>query len=78
MLDGTFRDSAPLHRKFLDGEDADAVYMLSRMSWENYGMFRFNRDQRRRILAAIIDYYTAHYTSLTRLNSLEILKEIFD
>lgn len=52
--------------------------MLSRMSWENYGMFRFNRDQRRRILAAIIDYYTAHYTSLTRLNSLEILKEIFD
>ena len=78
MLNGTFRDSAPLHRKFLDGEDADAVYMLSRMSWENYGMFRFNRDQRRRILAAIIDYYTAHYTSLTRLNSLEILKEIFD
>lgn len=78
MLDGTFRDSAPLHRKFLDGEDADAVYMLSRMSWENYGMFRFNRDQRRRILVAIIDYYTAHYTSLTRLNSLEILKEIFD
>lgn len=78
MLDGTFRDSAPLHQKFLDGEDADAVYMLSRMSWENYGMFRFNRDQRRRILAAIIDYYTAHYTSLTRLNSLEILKEIFD
>ncbi|MDE6191249.1 MAG: recombination protein O N-terminal domain-containing protein [Muribaculum sp.] len=78
MLDGTFRDSAPLHRRFLDGSDAEAVYMLSRMSWDNYGMFRFNRDQRRRILAAIIDYYTVHYTSLTRLNSLEVMKELFD
>lgn len=78
MLDGTFRDSAPLHRRFLDGDDADAVYMMSRMTWDNYGRFRFNREQRRRILSAIIDYYTAHYTSLNRLKSLEVMRELFD
>lgn len=78
MLDGTFRDSAPLHRKYLDGVDAGSVYMLSRMTWDNYGKFRFNRSQRRHILSAIIDYYTAHYTSLNQLNSLDVVRELFD
>lgn len=78
MLDGTFRDSAPLHRRYLDGNDAEAVYMLSRMTWDNYGLFRFNREQRRRILASTIDYYTAHYTSLASLNSLDVMRELFD
>ena len=78
MLDGTFRDSAPLHRKFLDGTDAESVYMLSRMTWDNYGKFRFNRSQRRSILSAIIEYYTVHYTSLNQLNSLDVVRELFD
>ena len=78
MIDGTFRDSAPLHRRFLDGADAEAVYMLSRMNWDNYGMFRFNREQRRRVISVIIEYYTVHYTSLSRLNSLDVMREVFD
>ncbi len=77
MLDGTFRDSAPLHRRYIDGNDAGAVYMLSRMTWENYGHFRFSREQRRRILSQIIDYYSVHYTSLGSLRSLDVMAELF-
>lgn len=78
MLDGTFRDSAPLHRRFLEGEEAAAVRTLSRLTWENYGKIGFNRRQRQRMLDGIIDYYSVHYTSLAGLNSLEVMRELFD
>lgn len=78
MVDGVFRVSLPLHRDFLEGDDAAAVYVLSRMNWDNIRRFRFNRVQRRRILEAVMRYYTLHYASLSSINSIAVLKELFD
>lgn len=78
MLEGVFRPTPPLHRHFLTGEDAEAVVMLSRMRWDNLRAFRMRRGDRRRILAAMLDYYGLHYARLTGLRSMEILGELFD
>ena len=78
LIDGTFRRSAPLHGEYLEGREAEVVYGLSRMTWENMGRYRFNRVQRQRILAVMLRYYTLHYASLSSLNSVDILKTLFD
>ena len=41
-------------------------------------LFRFSREQRRQTLSAILEYYSLHYTSLSSLNSLDVLRRLFD
>lgn len=78
MLEGIFRPTPPLHRHFLMGDDAEAVRLLSRMRWDNLKAFRLSRNERRRILSVMLDYYGLHYAHLTGLRSMEILGELFD
>ena len=78
LIDGRFRDTPPLHRRYIEAEEAAAIAMLSRMTWDNLGHFKYNRHQRRRILAAIIEYYALHYASLSSLNSINVLQSLFD
>lgn len=78
MVDGTFRSAPPLHRRFLPPEDAATVALLSRMTWDNLAAFRFSRNQRNSILTAILEYYTLHYAALSGLNSLDVMRRLFD
>ena len=78
MVDGTFRSSPPLHRRFLPPEDAATVALLSRMTWDNLAAFRFSRNQRNSTLTAILEYYTLHYAALSGLNSLDVMRRLFD
>jgi hypothetical protein len=52
--------------------------MLSRMTWDNLGLFKYNRQQRRRILTAILEYYSLHYATLSSLRSIDVLQSLFD
>ena len=50
---------------------------LSRMSFANMHLFRFNRDQRRRLLDLIIGYYRLHNSAVGEIRSLDILTALF-
>lgn len=77
MQDGRFRMTPPLHHKFLNQEDAQVLAMLSRITFENMRYYKFNRNQRNDLLDKILEYYTIHYSSLSQLQSLDVLRCLF-
>ena len=78
MLNGVFATGAPLHSHFLGVEESEALMAISKMNYSNMHLFRFNRDQRRRLLNLIIDYYRLHNSSIGEIRSLDILASLFD
>lgn len=76
--DGVFRATPPLHTHFLSPEESAVVKSLSRMTFDNMQCFKFSRIERRQILDTLLQYYTLHYTALSYLNSLDVLKDFFD
>lgn len=77
MVDGVFRSTAPIHGKFLDREEAAEAYLLSRITMRNMGLFRFNRDQRNRVVDVILDFYSMHLENIRDLQSLEVVRSLF-
>lgn len=77
MMDGTFhsRPSASGHN--LRPEQAKVIYLLSRMTFSNLHIFRFNREERNQMLDTILTYYRLHNSTLGALRSPEILKQLF-
>lgn len=77
MEAGVFVKGVPLHRHFVDGEEARAVYWLTRITYSNMHRYRFNREQRNRLLELTLEYYRLHHASLGELRSPAVLAELF-
>lgn len=78
MTEGVFRHTPPTHGRYLLPEDARGVHLLGRLSLDNIRRVRLNRDQRRRILDGILDYFALHGAlSGSGARSLDILKSLF-
>lgn len=77
MAEGTFhsRPSGGSHN--LRPEQAKVLYLLSRMSFSNLHIFRFNREERNQMLDTILTYYRLHNSTLGSLRSPDILKQLF-
>lgn len=78
IIAGCYTSHRPSHQSFLVGEDARMPRLLMRISYANIHLWRFNRDQRRRTLTAILRYYDAHIPGFSSLRSTEVLRQIFD
>lgn len=74
MQDGRFRMTPPLHHKYLGVEDSRVLAMLSRITFDNMRFYRFNRNQRNEMLDKILEYYAIHYSSLSQMQSLDVLR----
>ena len=77
MEGGVFTDRRPPHGHFIEGEEAEAVYQLSRITFANMHLFRFNRGQRNRLLQLTLDYYRLHNSSIGELHSPAVLADLF-
>lgn len=77
LIDATFRESPPMHNKYIEVSDAQTVVALSRMTWENLHVFKFTREQRNATLDEILRYYTLHYSRLSDLSSLDVVRTLF-
>lgn len=77
MTDGVFVSSAMRGHAMLQPQEAQVIYLLSRMTFSNMGVFRFNREERNRMLDVIIGYYRLHNAALGTLRSPDILKQLF-
>ena len=76
MEEGVFRRTAPLHGHFLGPEEAGAVYAVGRLTYSNMHGWRLTREERGRVLDAVLQYYTLHYASLSGLRSVEVLRQL--
>lgn len=78
FADGIFRDTPPLHGRYISPTESEAARQLSRMNYRNMALFRFSRADRNRILDRIIAFYNTHFQGLASINSLGILRAMFD
>lgn len=77
MTDGVFVRSAVRGHDLLEPHEAQVIHLLSRMTFANMSVFRFNREERNRMLDVIIGYYRLHNAAIGTLRSPDILKQLF-
>ena len=83
LLDSLDRGVANFHICFLYhlgafvGIQPDTA-TLSRMTFANLHLFRFNRDQRNEILDIALSYYRLHNSTIGDMKSPDILRQVFD
>ncbi len=77
MTDGVFVPAAVRGHAMLRPDEAQVIHLLSRMTFSNMGVFRFNRDERNSVLDVIISYYRLHNAAIGTLRSPDILKQLF-
>ncbi len=77
MTEGVFTPSAVRGHALLEPQEAQVIYLLSRMTFGNMAVFRFNREERNRMLDLIISYYRLHNAAIGTLRSPDILKQLF-
>ena len=76
LRDSTMTASEPSHNFFLKGEEEAALSKLLRINVRNMHKFRFNRQQRNRILDLLTTYYQLHVPEFRDLRSLAVLREV--
>lgn len=74
---GEFCAAAPLHRDFLQPEEAGRIRLLMRMDYPTMHLFRMNRAERHRILEVLTLYYRLHLPDFPELKSLAVLEELY-
>ena len=77
MTEGVFVPGAVRGHMHLQPDEAQVIYLLSRMTFSNMSVFRFNREERNRMLDLIISYYRLHNAAIGTLRSPVILKQLF-
>ncbi len=77
MQGGTFSQHPHAGGHFLKPTEARVIGLLSRMSFSNLHLFKFNRTERNQMLDTIIAYYRLHNSTIGSLKSPEILKQLF-
>ena len=77
LRDGIFTPEKPLHADCLAPAEAEKIGLLMRMNYDTMHLFRMNRDERNRILEVILSYYRLHLPDFPKLNSVQVLRELF-
>lgn len=75
---GQFRSSPPLHSQWLDAERSAALFSLSRINFRNMHLFRMTRADRNAVLDLLIQYYSTHFGAIRNLQSLPVVRAVFD
>ena len=77
MDEGIFTAAIPAGHRSLPPHEARVIHLLSRMTFANMHLFRFNRTERNAMLDTILAYYRLHHSTLGTLRSPEILRQLF-
>ena len=78
MADGIFRLAPPSHHLYLPSAEASQAYALRRLNMRTAHLFAMHRNERNRILDTLLRYYHTHFPAIGTLNSLPVLRTLFD
>ena len=78
LRQGTFEAQPPLHADFLQPSEARLLPLLQRINYTTMHLLRFTRQQRRRVLSLLVDYYRLHLPAFGELHSMDVLREVLD
>lgn len=77
MDGGTFIPHPTGSPHLMPPEQAAALHLISRMTFRNLHLFKFNRQQRNQVLDTMLAYYRIHNSTIGTLRSPDILKQLF-
>lgn len=79
LQEGSFTDMPPHHSNYLDAANSELTDRLFQChDWESLGNISMNKDIRRKLLYAYLDFFRLHLPDFTELHSPPILHEILD
>ncbi|MBP5278063.1 MAG: DNA repair protein RecO [Prevotella sp.] len=78
MRNASFISSAPLHTDFLNADESSRIQLLMRMNYDTMHLFKMNHTERDRIIDVLITYYRLHVPNFPELQSLKVMKELWE
>ncbi len=77
LLNGCFVPLPPAHGNYADTVVSEILSMIFTSSFDNLSKISLTGKTRNDVLNAILKYYSIHFPSLRKINSLEVLREVF-
>ena len=77
LREARFCRMTPLHRDFLDSDEARMIHLLMRMDFPTMRLFRLSHQERNRIVEVLLQYYRLHIPQFPELKSLAVLQELW-
>jgi DNA repair protein RecO (recombination protein O) len=77
MINGSFVRLPPVHGHYANPQISDILARFLVTSWNDIDNIKLSGEQRNEVLETLLRYYSLHLPGLKKINSLEILKEVF-
>jgi DNA repair protein RecO (recombination protein O) len=77
MLNGRFLQLPPVHGYYAPADVSEILAKFFVTSWDNMDNITLTGSKRNEVLETLVRYYSLHLPGLKKINSLEILKEVF-
>jgi DNA repair protein RecO (recombination protein O) len=77
MTNGSFLNVRPTHGNYADLEISGILARFFSSSWDDMNKIVLSGSLRNEVLSTILKYYSIHLPSLKKINSLDVLKEVF-
>ena len=77
MVNGSFIPIPPSHGNYSDSEISEILSRFFKSSWEDMNKITMSGSIRNEVLSTLLKYYSIHLPSLKKINSLDVLKEVF-
>lgn len=77
LREGRYTNAVPPYPDFLLPEESMTARLIDRISYPTMHLLKLNHIQRNRILDIELQYLSIHYSSLTSLKSLDVLRSLF-
>jgi DNA repair protein RecO (recombination protein O) len=77
MINGTFMQMPPSHGNYAPPDISEILAKIFITSWEDMDDIPLPGAKRNEVLETILRYYSLHLPGLKKINSLEVLKDVF-
>ena len=77
LRESEFMRNTPVHRDFLQPEEAQKVQLMMRMDFPTMHLFRMSHHDRNRLLEISIKYYRLHLPDFPEMKSIEVLQALY-
>ena len=77
LREGRFCQEAPMHRDFLQPDEARLIHLLMRMDFPTMHLFQLSHHDRGRITEVLLHYYRLHIPQFPELKSLSVLQQLW-
>jgi DNA repair protein RecO (recombination protein O) len=78
MVNGTFVSLPPAHGQYANIEISGILARFFSSSWDEMNKITLSGQLRNEVVTELLRYYSVHMPSLKKINSLTILKEVFE